>query len=103
MEMLHEVFPFLIGLVLPPVVLLLSRLSRSMHLTLLSSFVLAFLVGACISFFAGELAGSLADSIIALIIDSSLVYTASQVSYRLWWKPFLFERLSQQLAKSRLS
>lgn len=100
MEMFREVVPSLIGLALPPAMTFLSHLLRIERLNALLSFVLALLVGSCVSFFIGELAGSIAESFIAIIIDTSLVYTGSQAAYRLWWKPLLATRLSQQPAES---
>ncbi|HLZ59837.1 MAG TPA: hypothetical protein VKR06_23050 [Ktedonosporobacter sp.] len=103
MEMLREIIPFFIGLVLPPVMMLLARIMRFERMNSLLSFILAILVGCCVSFFAGEITDSLAESCMAIIIDTSLVYTGSQAAYRLWWKPLLARRLSQQQVKSPLS
>jgi hypothetical protein len=51
------------------------------------SFAVAIVVGLCVSFFAGEWAGELPDAVMAIIIDTSLAYTGSQLAYRLVWKP----------------
>lgn len=96
MEMLRESAPFLIGMVLPVVTLVLVRLMRLDHFKVLASFVLALIVGCSVSWFAGELAGSPQDGIMALIIDTSLVYTGSQLTYHLLWKPVLEERLARK-------
>lgn len=105
METLREVIPFFIGLVLSPVIMLLSYGLRLKRINTLLSFILALLVGCCVSFFAGELAGDLPEALMAVIIDTSLVYTGSQVAYYLLWKPLLAHRLSSWLSKtqSRLS
>lgn len=102
MEMLREIIPFCIGLVLPPVMMLLSSILRLKRVNIALSFVLAILVGGCVSFFAGELVGELPDVLIAIIIDTSLVYTGSQAAYHLLWKPLLAHRLAPQAAKSKL-
>jgi hypothetical protein len=101
MEILREIVPFLIGLVLPPVMMLLSRILRLKRLNIQFSFVLALLVGCCVSFFAGELADGLPEGLMAIIIDTSLVYTGSQVAYHLVWKPLLAHRFSPQTAKAK--
>jgi FtsH-binding integral membrane protein len=105
METLREIVPFFIGLVLPLAIMLFSRAFHLRRLNIAFSFVLALLVGCCVSFFAGELAGDLPEALMAIIIDTSLVYTGSQAAYRLLWKPLLAHRLSPQSvqAKSQLS
>jgi hypothetical protein len=100
METLREIVPFLIGLVLPPVMMLLSRVLPLRRLNIPLSFVLAILVGCCVSFFAGELAGDLPEGLMALVIDTSLVYTGSQAAYHLLWKPLLAHRIAPQPAKA---
>jgi hypothetical protein len=105
METLREIFPFLIGLVVPPVMMLLSHGLRLKRLNTSFSFILALLIGCCVSFFARELAGDLPEALMSVIIDTSLVYTGSQGAYYLLWKPLLAHRFSAQSAKaeSRLS
>jgi uncharacterized membrane protein YfcA len=102
METLREIVPFLIGLVLPLVIMLLSSILHLKRVNIAFSFVLAILVGGCVSFFAGELARDLPEALMSIIIDTSLVYTGSQAAYRLLWKPLLAPRLSPQPAKSKL-
>ena len=96
MEMLHEAAPFLIGMLLPLVTLLLVRFMHLDRFKILVSFLIALVVGCCVSWFAGELAGSAQDGIMAIIIDTSLVYTGSQLTYHLLWKPVLEERLAKK-------
>jgi predicted membrane channel-forming protein YqfA (hemolysin III family) len=105
MEVLREIVPFFVGLVLPPVIMLLSRFFPLKQVNAPLSFVLSILVGCCVSFFAGELVGDLPEVLMSIIIDTSLVYTGSQVTYHLLWKPLLSHRLSPQStkAKSQLS
>lgn len=100
MEVLREIVPFLIGLVLPPVMMLLSRLLRLKRINTALSFVLAILVGCCVSFFAGELAGDLPEALMSIVIDTSLVYTGSQAAYHLLWRPLLAHRLAPQSART---
>jgi multisubunit Na+/H+ antiporter MnhB subunit len=101
METLREIVPFLIGLVLPPVMMLLTRILPLKRLHVPISFVLAIIVGACVSFFAGELSGELPDALMALVIDTSLVYTGSQAAYYLLWRPLLAHRLSPQTTRTK--
>jgi hypothetical protein len=105
MEMLREIVPFFVGLVLPPVMMLLSHVLRLKRINTLLAFILALVIGACASFFAGELAGDLPEALMAIIIDTALVYTASQAAYHLLWKPLLAHRFSAEptKAQSRLS
>lgn len=104
MEMFREIVPFIIGLVLlPPVMMLLTRLLRIERMNIASSFVLAIIIGCCVSFFAGELADSLPEGLMAIVIDTSLVYTGSQAAYHLWWKPLLAHRFARQPAHSQTS
>ena len=41
------------------------------------------------------------DALIAIIIDTSLVYTGSQLAYRLFWKPILASHL-EHMTTSKL-
>lgn len=100
MDVLREIAPFFVGLVLPPVIMLLSRFLRLKRANLLFSFVLSILVGCCVSFLAGELVGDLPEVLMSIIIDTSLVYTGSQATYHLLWKPLLARLLSPQSTKA---
>jgi len=77
----------LIGILLPGMVLLTSRLAGLSRNRVAVSFAVVIVVGLCVSFFAGEWAGGLTDAVMAIIIDTSLAYTGSQLAYRLVWKP----------------
>lgn len=101
MEALREIVPFFIGLVVPPVIMLFSHVLRLSRVNTLFSFILALLIGCCVSFFAGELAGDLPEALMAVIIDTSLVYTGSQAAYFLLWKPLLAHRLSSHPTKAQ--
>ena len=59
MELFPEAIPFLIGTLLPGVVLLTSRLAGLSRTRVAVSFAVAIVVGLCMSFFAGERAGGL--------------------------------------------
>jgi hypothetical protein len=87
MEMLREGAPFLLGMVLPPVVALASRAAWTGRAKFAATFVSALILGVCVSVLAGEWATGLPDAVMATIIDTSLVYTGSQLAYRLFWKP----------------
>lgn len=87
MELLREAAPFLVGMVmLPPLVALVVRASWSGQAKFATSFVPALVLGICVSALAGELALDLPEAVMAVIIDTSLVYTGSQLAYRLFWK-----------------
>jgi hypothetical protein len=55
------------------------------------TFGTALVLGFCTSLLAGELVGGIPDGLMAVIIDTSLVYTGSQLAYRIFWKPVLQE------------
>ncbi len=101
MEVLRESVPFLIGLVLPPFMMRLSHLLHLKRLNIALAFVLAILVGCCVSFFAGELVDGLPEGLMSIVIDTSLIYTGSQATYHLLWKPLLAHRFSSQPAKAK--
>jgi hypothetical protein len=93
--MLHEVAPFLVGMIVPPIVMLALHASWSGLRKFGVAFGTALVLGFCTSLLAGELAAGMPDALIAVMIDTSLVYTGSQLAYRLFWKPALEERLQQ--------
>lgn len=93
MEALREVAPFLVGLALPPFVMLVIRKSWPGRSKFAVVFTAALALGILTSFFAGELLGGLPDGLIAVMIDTSLVFTGSQLAYRFIWKAALEARL----------
>ncbi len=92
LEMLREGAPFLAGMIVPPVVWLITRIPLAARFRSLTLILVALLVGASASFLNGELAGGAPEAVMAIIIDTSLVYTASQLAYRIAWKPLLASR-----------
>jgi FtsH-binding integral membrane protein len=101
MDLLHETAPFLVGMIVPPLVMLFIRTTWSSQLKFTIAFLPALILGFCISALAGELAGGIPDGLIAVIIDTSLVFTGSQLAYRLFWKPILEARL-QSVSTTRM-
>ncbi len=95
MEMLREAVPFLVGLVFPPVLMALMRLVGSGRFKIPTTFVAALIIGSCISLLMGELFDALPGAIMAIIIDTSLVYTGSQLAYHIFWKPVVFSRFQR--------
>lgn len=90
MEFLREVAPFVIGIVaVPPLALLATRRNWSSVTKFASVFVLALILGAATSYLAGELIVGMPDGLLAVVIDTSLVYTGSQLAWWLAWKPIL--------------
>ena len=93
MEILSAFAPFLvsltIGLILPPIVTLGVQPRWSGLMKFAVAFLQALLLGAAISFLAGQLASwpLQGASLMALLINTSLVFTASQLAYRFFWKP----------------
>jgi len=95
MDMLREAAPFLVGMLLPPIVMLAIRANWSGLPKFVAAFLPALVLGFCTSLLAGELAGSPTDGLIAVMIDTSLVYMGSQLAYWLVWKPALKGRLQR--------
>lgn len=97
MELLRETAPLLIGMSLPLLLVALIRPTCSGQMKFLVTFLSALALGTIISMLAGELYGGFAEGLIAVMIDTSLVYCGSQLSYRLVWKPVVDARLRQAL------
>ncbi|MGZ3636331.1 MAG: hypothetical protein ACXWQR_17250 [Ktedonobacterales bacterium] len=93
METLREGVPFLVGLVVPPFVMLFTRAAWSGQRKFAASFAPAVVLGFLVSLFMGELFLDLPEAIMSVVIDTSLVYTASQLAYRIAWKPLLEARV----------
>jgi|SRR5579875_2174565 len=93
MDLLREVAPFLVGMVIPPILMLVLQAKWQGWLKFLVTFAVALVIGVCTSAWAGELAAGMPDALIAVMIDTSLVFTGSQVAYRLAWRPLLQARL----------
>lgn len=101
MDLLRETAPFLIGLLVPPFVMLATRADWSGRAKFLAALLPAFVLGFCTSALAGELLVGMPDGLISILIDTSLVFTGMQLAYRLAWKPLLEPRLSHMDARER--
>ena len=95
MEVINEVIPFFVGLFVPLALLPVFKSGWLSQHKFWASLGAAALVGAVISLLMGELARDVPEALMALIIDTSLVYTGSQVAYRLAWKPWAQARLGR--------
>jgi hypothetical protein len=95
MDLLRETAPFLIGMIMPPIIMLAIRPAWSGQAKFLAAFLPALVLGFCTSALAGELTTGMPDGLIAVIIDTALVYTGSQLAYRLFWKPVLESRIQR--------
>lgn len=95
MDLVRETAPFLIGMIIPPVVMLAIRPGWSGQARFLAAFLPALVLGFSTSALAGELTSGMPDGLIAVIIDTSLVYTGSQLAYRLFWKPMVEARMQR--------
>ena len=98
MDLLRETAPFLVGMILPPLIILVIRSTWSGQVKFLVAFLPALFLGICTSALAGELTAGIPDGLIAVIIDTSLIYTGSQLAYRLFWKPTLEARVQHMFA-----
>src|SRR5213082_975825 len=98
MDLLRETAPFLIGMIVPPSIMLVIRPGWSGQSKFLAAFLPALVLGCLTSTLAGELTAGMPDGLIAIIIDTSLIYTGSQLAYRLFWKPILEARVQHMFA-----
>ena len=101
MDLLRETAPFLIGMLVPPLVMLVTRPGWSGQARFLAAFLPALVLGFCTSYLAGELLAGMPDGLIAVIIDTSLVFTGGQLTYRFIWKPLLESRI-ERMAGAKL-
>jgi hypothetical protein len=92
-DLLRETAPFLIGMIVPPIFMLIIRPNWSGQLKFLAVFLPTLVLGFCTSAVAGELAAAMPDPLISVMIDTSLVFTGAQLTYRLFWKQVLEARL----------
>ena len=93
MDMLREIAPLLVGLVLPPIVMLALRADWSGTRKFTVAFLPALALGVATSAFAGELAAGWPDAAIAVMIDTARVFSGAQLAYRFFWKAALEARL----------
>ncbi|MEZ4670732.1 MAG: hypothetical protein R3E39_22745 [Anaerolineae bacterium] len=90
MEALREMVPLMFGaIVLPPLLTYLMRQNWSGRIKFLIVFLASLIVGFVASTVVGEQHGELEEAVVALVIDTSLAYTGSQVAYWLFWKPVM--------------
>ena len=95
MDLLRETAPFLAGMFVPPLVMMVARPGWSGQARFLAAFLPALVLGVFTSYLAGELLAGMPDGLIAVIIDTSLVFTGGQLTYRFIWKPLLGERIAR--------
>jgi hypothetical protein len=96
MDLLKETAPFLIGFIVPPILIFIRARTWPGLLKFTTAFLSAVILGTCVSALAGELAVGMPDELISVLIDTSLVYAGSQVAYWIIWKPVLEERLQRR-------
>src|SRR5438034_10007191 len=98
MDLLKETAPFLIGFIVPPILIFIRPRIWPGLLKFTMAFLSAVILGICVSALAGELAAGLPNALISVLIDTSLVYAGSQIAYWILWKPVLEERLQRRTA-----
>ena len=91
MDVLHEGYPFLLGLLLSPL-FALARAARPRLLWAALALAPAVVVGACASALNGELAVGLPEGLFAVAADSMLVYGGGLVAWWLLWRRLLARR-----------
>ena len=101
MEVIKEVIPFAIGLAVPLPLRALMRPGWSSQLRIVVSLLAALACGVVIAATMGELGGDLPEALVSILIDASMVYTASQLAQRLFWKPMLQPGASARKAAPR--
>jgi hypothetical protein len=86
-DLVKEVIPFGVGFILlSPILMLIMRPNWSSPTKWAASLIASVMGGASISFIMGELAGELPIAVVAILIDTALVYTGSQIAYWLVWR-----------------
>ena len=93
---LRETAPFLVGLIVPPILMLARSTTWPGQIKFVVSLLVALVLGFLTSALVGELAAGPPDSLISVLIDSSLAFAGSQVAYRFAWRPLLERRVSHQ-------
>ena len=97
MEMLREVAPVLVGLMLSPALMLLMQPAWRLMAKVVAFLGPVIAVGATISLMAGELTGTpFPEPLFAVALDSLLVGVGAVVAYRFVWKRVLETRLEQR-------
>ena len=95
MEVVRELLPFILGMVIiPPVYILLFPKNWSNRTKFIAIFALSVVVGFIGSAIVGEqTVVGLEERLMALVFDTSTVYTGSQLAYWLFWKYVLENRV----------
>jgi hypothetical protein len=100
-DALRETAPFLVGLIVPPILMLARSTSWPSQVRFVVVVLVALVLGFLTSALVGELAAGPPDSLISVLIDSSLALTGSQVAYRFAWRPLLERRAVAETERRR--
>jgi len=101
MEVIRELLPFMLGMiVVPPIYILVFPKNWSNRVKFIVIFALCVVVGFIGSAVVGEQIGGLEERVMALIFDTSTVYTGSQLAYWFFWKSVLENRLQKVKAEA---
>lgn len=96
MEVIRELVPFILGMVVvPPIYIVMFPKGWSNRVKFLVVFILCVVVGFIGSLIVGEQMGGLEARAMALVFDTSTVYTGSQLAYWFFWKAVLENRLQR--------
>jgi hypothetical protein len=95
-DALRETAPFLVGLIVPPILMLARSAAWPSQVRFVVALLVALILGFLTSALVGELAAGPPDSLISVLIDASLAFAGSQVAYRFAWRPLLERRVSHQ-------
>ena len=88
--------PFILGiLIVPPLYILAFPKRWSNRFKFIAIFIMCMVVGFIGSALVGEQAGGLKERFMALIFDTSTVYTGSQIAYWFFWKAVLETRIQK--------
>ncbi len=92
-ELMNEIIPFGVGIIaLSPILMFIMRPSWPRPIRSVVTLFASLIVGVAMSFIMGELFGEIEQALTAIIIDTSLVYTGSQVAYWLVWREIQHKR-----------
>ena len=102
MDSVREIGPFILGLLLPPVFMIAIRTGWSGGAKFALSFATSLVIGLAISYFAGDLVAGLASAVPSVLVNTSLIFTGSQLAYWSFWRPVLEQRQRDVPATERV-
>lgn len=89
MELARDLAPFVLGLIVPPIVMIAVRRNWSGGSKFALAFGTSIVLALAVSFFAHQLGPQPLADFDAVLVNTSLIYTGSQLAYWSFWRPAL--------------